>query len=546
MVISNSRCLWCGLVVLIAPGMAVPAVGQDLAAALPDTAASQFGWIDWTVLAVYFAGMVGVGVYFSRKESTSEDFFLAGGRIPWWAAGISIYGTQLSAITFMAVPAIAFAPDGNWTRMVGGWTTLLLAPLIIYFFLPLFRRLNVQTAYEYLERRFHLSVRLLASFIFIVFQVGRMGVVLLLPAAAISATTGGNVLSAVVIMGILATVYTVMGGIEAVIWTDVVQVVVLIGGAIIGLSVAIWSAGGPVEVYEIAHQSGKLTLFDWKADLSQASTGVLLVGFFFINLVPYTADQSVVQRYLTTKDEQAAARGIWLNGLMAIPTGVIFFSLGTALWVFYQVSSVAPPHNADQVVPWFVITQLPPGVSGLVIAAIFAAAMSSLDSSMNAVASAFVNDFWIRLRGRSTPAAEMRLARLLTLGIGVLGTCLALVMAVTKVTSLFDYFNLMLGMLGGGLAGVFLLAVFTTRAHWIGALVGLFAGTLATAFVQFHPALHVYLAGAAGTTTCFVVGYTASWAFPLPKDDLTGLTIHTLRSHLATPERSAPPIEVNL
>src|SRR5690606_27237000 len=157
------------------------------------------------------------------------------------AAGLSIYGSQLSAITFMAVPAIAFAPDGDWTRLVGGWTILLVAPLIIYVFLPVFRRLNIQTAYEYLELRFHLSVRLLASVIFIVFQVARMVVVRLLPAAAISAATVTNVLIAVVLMGILATVYTVLGGIEAVICTDVVQVVVLIVGALLGLGVAVFS-----------------------------------------------------------------------------------------------------------------------------------------------------------------------------------------------------------------------------------------------------------------------------------------------------------------
>ncbi|UUO07823.1 sodium:solute symporter [Blastopirellula sp. J2-11] len=519
-----------GLTPLVLAGATGVACAQEPTVA-SSIAAPSFGWVNWAVLIAYLAAMVGIGGYFSRSESSGEDFFLAGGRIPWWAAGLSIYGTQLSAITFMAVPALALAPDGNWTKIVGGWTTLLMAPLIVYFYLPLFRRLQVQTAYQYLERRFHLSVRLIASLIFIAFQVGRMGIVLLLPAVAIAAATGSNVLVAVILMGTLATIYTVLGGMEAVIWTDVVQVIVLIGGALLCLAVSIFEIGGPMQLYELASSADKLTIFTWSATPSEPSTWVLLVGFFFINLIAYTTDQTVVQRYLTTPDEKSAARSIWLNGLMTIPTGFLFLLLGTSLWGFYQLHpEIASPGKADQVVPWFVMQQLPAGVAGLVIAAIFAAAMSSLDSSMNSIASAIVNDFWLRLAGPAKPSAEIRVARLLTLLIGILGTSMALVMAVLNITSLFDYFNLMLGMLGGGLSGIFLLAVFTTRANWIGALVGLAAGAAATAMVQFDSTLHVYLSGAAGTLTCALVGYVVSWILPQPQGDLQGLTIHTMVS----------------
>ncbi|MFI4874631.1 MAG: sodium:solute symporter [Blastopirellula sp. JB062] len=516
-----------GISILSLSQAAQYAYGQEQATAATLTAPS-FGWVNWGVLIGYLAAMVGIGGYFSRRESTSEDFFLAGGRIPWWAAGLSIYGTQLSAITFMAIPAIAFAPQGNWTKIVGGWTTLLLAPIIVYFYLPLFRRLKVQTAYEYLERRFHLSVRLIASLIFITFQIGRMGVVLLLPAVAIAAATGSNVLTAVIVMGVLATTYTVLGGIEAVIWTDVVQVLVLVGGAAVCLCVAMFQIGGPVQLIQMASAADKLTVFDWSSSPSEPSTWVLFVGFFFINLIAYTTDQTVVQRYLTTPDERAAARSVWLNGLMTIPTGLLFLLLGTALWSFYESNpELATPANVDQIVPWFVMRQLPAGIAGLVIAGIFAAAMSSLDSSMNSIASAAVNDFWIRLTGPTKPELEIRLARFLTLLIGAVGTAMALVMAVSDIASLFDYFNLMLGMLGGGLSGIFILAVFTTRANWIGAIFGLIAGAIATAIVQFDSSVHVYLAGAAGTLTCVTIGYVASRVTPASQIDLQGLTIHT-------------------
>ncbi|MBA2117660.1 sodium:solute symporter [Bremerella alba] len=532
-----------GAILVMTPGIASELWAQEVVATKQADPVS-FSWINWVVLVAYLAGMIGVGIFFSRRESDSRDFFLAGGRIPWWAAGLSIYGTQLSAITFMSVPALALTQGGNWTRLVGSWTILLLAPLIIFFFLPLFRRLNVQTAYEYLEYRFNVIVRWLASLTFISFQVGRMGIVLLLPAAAISAATGVNVLLAIVVMGVLATTYTVLGGIEAVIWTDVVQVVVLIGGAILCLGASIWAVGSPATAWEMAYSADKVTLFDWSTSLDAPTSWVLFIGFFFINLVSYTTDQTVVQRYLTTKDETASARSIWLNAIMVIPTGILFMALGTSLWVFYEVHpELATPESADQIVPWFIVRELPVGVAGLVIAGIFAAAMSSLDSSMNSIASAIVNDFWLRVKGEATPHQELRIARILTLIIGALGTAMALIMGVLNITSLFDYFNLMIGMLGGGLAGIFLLAVFTTRTHWIGAIVGLISGAIATGIVQFDTSIHVYLAGAAGTVTCFIVGYLSSWVIPCTRNDLAGLTIHTMRRPQSQPQEevACPP-----
>jgi SSS family solute:Na+ symporter len=187
------------------------------------------GWPNWVVLGGYLAVLVGVGIYFAKREKSTEDFFLAGRRIPWWAAGLSIFGTQLSAITYLAMPARAYATD--WSLLPLNIGILLIAPIVIYIYLPLFRSLNVTTAYEYLEKRFHVSIRVLGSLSFVAFQLGRMGIVILLPALALSAVTGANVYLCIALIGLLSTVYTALGGMEAVIWTDVLQAVVLIGGA---------------------------------------------------------------------------------------------------------------------------------------------------------------------------------------------------------------------------------------------------------------------------------------------------------------------------
>ena len=210
------------------PGVRTP---SGCAAAPRSRPRPAFGAVNYTVLVVYLLVLAGMGVYFARREKTTEDFFLGGRRVPWWAAGISIFGTQLSAITFMAIPAKSFATD--WVYFLVNLGIVLMAPVVVFAYLPFFRRLNVTTAYEYLEHRFNLPIRLFGAASFVVFQLGRMGIVLLLPALALAAVTGMDVRACIVVMGVLCTLYTVLGGIEAVIWTDVLQVVVLFGGALV-------------------------------------------------------------------------------------------------------------------------------------------------------------------------------------------------------------------------------------------------------------------------------------------------------------------------
>jgi len=509
----------------------------------PARAKARFGVLNTAVLIAYLSGLLMVGVYFSRREKSTSDFFLAGRRVPWWAAGLSIFGTQLSAITFMAIPAKAYAT--NWVYFLANMCIVLIAPAVVLFYLPFFRRLNVTTAYEYLEKRFNLAVRLLGSIAFILFQLGRMGIVLFLPALALSAVTGVHVHTCILLMAVLCTIYTVLGGIEAVIWTDVLQVVVLLGGALISLFII---AGGVEEgfggIIAIGRASQKFHMFNWTWDVTVAAVWVVLIGNLLSNLFPYTADQAVVQRYLTTRDERQAARSVWTNAVLAVPASVIFFGLGTALFAFYRSRPdlLNPTLKTDAILPWFIVRELPAGLSGLVIAGLFAAAMSTLDSSMNSVATVMVTDFYRRFNPGTRDNTCLKMARWLTVLLGMVAAGTALLMATYEIKSLWDLYLKWLSLMGGILAGVFALGIFTQRAHGYGALVGAVISVVVLFMVVSYTRLHFFLYAAVGITTCSAVGYLASLVIPPIRRTMKGLTIFTIHDrsgpHERTPDRA--------
>lgn len=485
---------------------------------------SGFHRVDYAVWAAYLAAILGMGVYFSRRERATDDFFLGGRRVPWWAAGISVFGTQLSAITFMAIPAKVYATD--WTYMIAQATIIMVAPLIVFYYLPVFRSLQITTAYEYLERRFGLVVRLLASTVFCLMQLGRMGIVLYLPALALSAVTNLNVYTCVLVMGVICTIYTVLGGIEAVIWTDVIQVIVLMGGAFLCVIVAAARVeGGLAGIIRIGSDAGKFHTFHWTWDYTLPAVWVVLIGNVFANLIPYSSDQTVVQRYLTTPSRKQAARAVWTNAALTVPGAVLFFFLGTALYAYYRTApeNLNPSLSTDAILPWFLARELPVGLTGLVLAAVFAAAMSSLDSSMNSMATVLVTDFYYRFRPASSDGRRLLLARILTVALGAFGTTCALLMASFPIASLWDLFMTGLGLLGSGLAGVFLLGVFTQRTNSRGALAGFAASTIVLVLVQRHTTIHFFLYAPLGIFSCTLIGYAISRLLPVWPPDASAL-----------------------
>ena len=474
-------------------------------------------WSNWVVLGCYLAVLVGVGVYFAKREKSTDDFFLAGRRIPFWAAGLSIFGTQLSAITYLAMPARAYATD--WSLLPLNIGILAIAPLVVFVYIPLFRRLNITTAYEYLEKRFHVSIRIFASLSFIAFQLGRMGIVILLPALALSAVTGMNVYLCIALIGVLSTVYTALGGMEAVIWTDVLQAVVLIGGAFAALAIIIGALdGGLREFVAIGAENNKFTLFhpDW--DWTSDTLIVVALGALFTNsLVPYTTDQSVIQRYLTTPNQKQAGRAVWINGILAVVAGILFLTVGTALFVFYKANPTRLPalEATDQIFAVFIWREMPAGLSGLVVAGVFAAAMSSLDSSIHSISTAVTTDFVRRFKSNLMPGTYLALARGFTVTFGLIGTATAMFMAAANVEYLWDFFLGIMGLFGGTLAGLFMLAIFTKKVQTLHAWLGTVASLSVLLYIKLETNLNGLLYGAIGVATCFLTGLLTSQIRPI-------------------------------
>jgi len=494
------------------------------------TNAKGFGTLNWSVLVGYLLAILLMGVYFSRREKSTNDFFLAGRRIPWWAAGLSIVGTGLSAITFMAVPGKAYA--GDWTHAVGNLVPILLIPIVIYFYLPFYRRLNVTTAYEYLEKRFNPAARMIGGLLYIAFQFLRMAVILYLPALALHTVAGLDIFACILAMGLLCTLYTVLGGVEAVIWTDVLQVVVLTGAAVVCLVIISSEVdGGFGGVISAGMDADKFKLANLTWDPKAGALWLLVVWRFFGDFMPNTADQGVIQRYLTVRDLKSARRAAWVGGLSAIPATLIFFGLGTALWVFYQAHPGQVPKGTgnDQILPLFMVQKMPEGVAGLAIAGLFAAAMSSVDSSMNSVSAVVTTDVYRRFRPRADERSCLLVARWVTGVTGLVGTAAALLLGVygKDIKSMWDFFLYVMFWMGSPLAGMFVLGIFTRRANGIGACLGAVLGAAGILAVMMLTKLSGLLYPVIGLIGCVVTGYVVSIVFSSGRRDLAGLTIHT-------------------
>ena len=492
--------------------------------------AIEFGWINYGVLFGYLLGMVGVGVYFANKNKSTDDFFRGGKQVVWWAAGCSIFATMLSSLTYTGVPAKAFAQD--WVYAVGNFMIPLVAFLAVYVALPFYRRIDATSAYEYLEKRFNRGVRLFASASFATFHVFRMAVVMSLTGLALAVATPLTPIQSVLLMGTLSILYCAMGGIEAVIWTDTIQTVVLLGGAVVALVLLVVGVdGGAVGLADEAIRSGKFNIANahWDVTSSQIALWVIIVGGIAQNVSSYTADQAVVQRYMTTATQDLAARSIWTNAVLTIPATFLFFGIGTALFAFYHShpERLDPTITTDQMFPLFIAHEMPVGLTGLIVAGIFAAAQSTVSTSMNSTATTIVTDFIKPIGLVQNDRAMLWAARCLTVATGIVGTWVGVLFVDPEIRSLFDQFIKVIGLFMGVLGGLFLLGTMTRRATGFGAMVGAVVGAFVMFAVWRYTAVNGYLYSAVGITVCFLAGYVASLAGPATQRDLTGLTLHT-------------------
>ena len=488
------------------------------------------GWLDWSVIIIYLAAMLGMGAYFyfREKRASTADFFVGGRSIPFWAAGVSLYATNTSSISFIAIPAKAF--ETNWQYLTNNLIAVLGLMFVAVWIVPLLRRLDLMSVFSYLETRFHPAIRMLASALCIVMQIGaRMSVVLFLPALAIATITGISVVWSIMMMGVFTILYTAMGGMKAVIWTDFVQVIVKMGGAIFAILFIVWTLkGGFGEFVGTAAMEDKTKLFDFSFDLTKATVWGFIFLVVFDVVLTFPKDQVLMQRTLATKSDKEAGRSIWAFAAIMIPGGFIFYGIGTALWVFYKNNPqrLDPLLPIDATFPLFIAAELPPGVTGLIIAGVFSAAMATLSSIMNSVATLISVDFYERLAKNPTPRKSVLFAEISTVMVGLTAIGLALIMTRYDIHSLFDVSIELAGLLGGGFAGAYTLGMFTRRANSQGVAIGVAASIVLTFVAWWFNLVHPYFYLAISIFLCIVIGYVASLFFPAPQRSLKGLTIY--------------------
>lgn len=480
------------------------------------------GAIDITVLVIYVLGVTAFGVWFYKRASTPEGFTAANRRLPGWAVGLSIFGTYLSSISFVGLPGKAYG--GNWNFFVFSLSLPLAAWVAVRWFVPLYRARGDISAYAYLEARFGIWARLYAMTFYLLSQLVRMGAVMYFVALALTGLTGWDIKSIIIVSGVLITFYTIIGGIEAVIWTDVVQSIILTVGAAVCVLILIFGMpAGPAQIFEIAAASDKFSLGSFSLIFVQPTFWVVMLYGIVMNLQNFGIDQSFIQRYHTARDLAAARRSVWIGALAYLPISALFFFIGTALFAYYQAGAAVVPADlrADQVFPHFIVNSLPVGVTGLLIAALTAAAMSSIDTSMNSSATILLSDVYKRLlRPDASEATQMRFLRLTTLALGVAGTATALFF--TSYKDAFDAWWELAGVFSGGMVGLFLLAAFSRRARAPQAIAAMVTGLLVIAWATLSPkseffleaglanAFHSFMTAVIGTVTIFIVGVLLS------------------------------------
>jgi len=481
----------------------------------------HFSALAWGVVVVYFGVIALMGWIFARKEKSANSFFRGGGKIPWYVAGVSIFATMLSSVTFLSVPALSYISDWRlFQNVVVGY--LLISPIALLFYMPVFRRMNLTSAYEYLEKRFNLGTRLFSSGVFVVFMVLRVAIVTLLPAIAIDAVTGVGVDVAIFICGAVTIIYCSSGGLEAVVWSDFVQGLVLLCGAVaILVALLAGTDGGVGGALSLASAAHKDFCWDFRPEIGELTFWVAASLGITQCLFSYTSDQCIVQRYISVKDEKAAARSIVCNCILGIAASALFFSIGTALWTHYKchpemLDPMMP--KPDSILPHFMGMELPPVVAGLVIAAVFAATISTLSANLSAASSALTTDFVVRFRGISD-RARVRLGQVFVVACGLIGTSAAFVLAHVDLRSLCDLFQEAISTVTAGVAGVFFLGVFCRRVGGGAAVAGLVVNYVVCFGMKFGGlaaawGVHPFMIGGFGLVACVATGLLISLFAP--------------------------------
>lgn len=506
----------------------IVASGQSATSVTVLPPANNYGWVDHVVVALYLIAMVGMGAYFVRRERNTRDYF-RGNNVPWWAIGMSLFATAASAISLMTMPGKSYSTD--WTYFSISIFSVMCLPLSMFLLAPLVRKLNIATANEYLELRFGLIARMVGSLIYIINQIlGRMAPIIFLPSIAMAAITGIDIWIWILVIGLVTTVYTFLGGLSAVIWTDTVQGLIMLGTVLGCLVLIIFKIDMPIgDVWSTLQENNKLHTFDWELNITYPTVWMVFIGTIFTTLLGI-GDQNYVQRVQASPTLGEAKKAIGTQMAVAIPINVLLFAMGTALYLYYQShpSELNPVMKTDGIYPLFAAQQLPPGVSGLVIAALLAASMSTISSAINSTANIGVDDFYRRFFNSVTERSALRLGWILSIAVGVMGVLGALYLAQSDSTSVWDTALLITGLITNGTVGLFGLGLLTKRTHELGALLGVAAGMCVVFFLEHYTPVTFWLYAAVGSIVTFTVGYVLSLILPGRPNHIDGLTVFTL------------------
>jgi SSS family solute:Na+ symporter len=465
---------------------------------------SSFGTLNWIILGTYLGAVMAIGFGLTRRQKTSDDYFLAGRNMPWIIVGMSMFASMTSAISYMGMPGTAVKEDIS--ILAGYYLSPVVAPFVILMFYPLYRRLNVTTSYEYIFRRYGASARYGVSALFVLARLGWLGAVIYAPALVLSIMTGMSVYLAILILGVIATLYTVAGGLKAVVLTDAIQFVVLVSGAIMVAVSLSWNVDGGVSgIFRTAAATGHLV--NWHVSFFEACALAFSVSYFFSLMQDYGCDQVAVQRLLASKSYAGMARAAVFNSLVDVFMFSLLAFVGLGLFAYYR-QFPAEGVDGDRLLPHYMIHALPAGISGLAIAGIFVAAIASGGAGIHSMSTVLVNDFVRPLWPREiASASEVRLGRMFTALIGTFGTCVAFY--VSSIEQVLKAACMILGLFNGPILALFVLGVLTTRTNFRGWLFGAAAGLAATLLVMNVP----------------IAGHKLHWAYFMPCSVLTSAVV---------------------
>jgi len=478
-----------------------------------------FTLLDYSIFAGYLILTVAIGLLFINRQRSLDEYFLAGRSMGSVIIAMTILASLFSGITFLAAPSEGYANGPVFFLVNLGF--FVATPITTMVFLPFYYNKRFFTAYQYLEERFSGLLRTIASLSFIARVLLWLAAATYAPALALEQATGMPLWFTILCTGTLTTIYTAFGGMRAVIWTDVMQLVVLFGGQLAIVMIAVTRVpGGWNQVIELGQQGGRLDLSLSLDPTVRLTLWGLLIGAAFMHLVQMATDQVSVQRYLSASSLKTAQRGLWLKLWLVLPVTAVFYGAGLVLYAFYQVHgdplAAGKITRADQILPYFVMNELPRGFPGLFIAAIFAASMSTISSGINSLTSSSLIDFYQRLWRRPNLSEEnqLRLARRLTFAYGALVIVLAFL--VQRLGTLLEATNKVIGLIGGPLIGLFLLGILSRRTSARGALIGWIGGLVITLGVSFGTPISFLWYGMTGCLATMAIGYLASWFGPAP------------------------------